>query len=304
MQAFRTLTTILYDANPLQLQKVQGNADCIMMVVSRDYCATPSLKEIPEMQEPCIYVLANEGDKVYIGQSRSFSDRVKDHLTKKDWWTKAFVFVSDAGRYDSASVEYLEYLAIKEVQEVNRYDWSENKQLPKNPTLRSYERPKMNEVFQEIKFFLLYVRCYLFLKDEKDEASVSATTPSSQEEEKPYIPQSPIEEYAFKDEPFFLTARGCKAQGRAISKKQFLILKGSRIAPHTTPSFSCYAQREKILAFCNKKKGEQGEYYFLNENYLCTSPSTAATICAGHSLNGKIEWKDAKGNPLKSYLEE
>lgn len=38
-----------------------------------------------------------------------------------------------------------------------------------------------------------------------------------------------------------------------------------------------------------------GEYRF-SQDYVFSSPSTAAAVVLGRSANGRIEWKDAKGH--------
>jgi len=37
----------------------------------------------------------------------------------------------------------------------------------------------------------------------------------------------------------------------------------------------------------------------LSQDYVFTSPSTAAAVVLGRSANGRIEWKDARGRTLK-----
>lgn len=288
MEELRSLTVIFYDANPLHLQKVVGNADCVMIAVSREYCATHNLYATKELTKPSVYVLTDEKRKVYIGQARQFADRVKDHLTKKDWWTKAYVFVSDSGRYDAAHIEYLEYLAIREAQETDAYDWSENKQTPNNPTLRFHERNKMSEAFQEIKFLLKYERCFVFIKTD----SLLPITHSKQELQEEFSP--PI---------FYVQSKGCVAKGhfREKGSKEFVLLKGSKIRPNTVASFKEREQRNALLKHCTL--GKEG-VYILNENYQFDSPSGASSCCLGRPSNGWNDWKDANGNPLKTYKNE
>jgi hypothetical protein len=39
--------------------------------------------------------------------------------------------------------------------------------------------------------------------------------------------------------------------------------------------------------------------YRFSQDYVFTSPSTAAAVVLGRSANGRIEWKDAQGRTLK-----
>ena len=163
----RTLKVIIHTENPHDHQKVMGTSDCVMTVLSRRFCEKMDLSKIDEMKKPALYLLVDEERKAYIGQTRSFNSRVKDHLGKKKWWTRAYVFVSDAGRYNTASIEYLEYLAIQEGLAVGIYDLSDNWQTPTEPTLQKWDRNEYDEIFEGIKFFLEYERCFVFTKMEE-----------------------------------------------------------------------------------------------------------------------------------------
>ena len=102
-----TLKVIIHTENPHDHQKVRkGKLDCVMTVLSRRFCEIADLSKIEEMDRPCLYLLVDEGRKAYIGQTTSFRVRVKDHLGKKRWWTRAYVFVSGSNQYDQASITY------------------------------------------------------------------------------------------------------------------------------------------------------------------------------------------------------
>lgn len=274
----RSLIVIIPDGNPHHLQKVVGSADCVMMIVSREYCQTHNLFDVKELTLPALYVLADDDRKVYIGQAKQFAERVKDHLVKKPWWTRAYVFVSDGRRYHTASIEYLEYLAIRAAQMGVGYDCSENKQTPSNPTLPIYERPQYDEVFEQIKFFLEYERCFAFNTGEDKEEQV--------------LPQM----------IFSMTYKKCLSTGyiEDWETRRFCLQKGSEISPITTPSFNSKQQRDNLLKHCSKGKGG---IFILDKDYSFSSPSMAATCCAGHPQNGLTSWKDSDGILLKQHIE-
>ena len=164
----RTLKVIIHTENPHDHQKVRkGKLDCVMTVLSRRFCEIADLSKIEEMDRPCLYLLVDEGRKAYIGQTTSFRVRVKDHLGKKRWWTRAYVFVSGSNQYDQASITYLEYLAIREGLVTGSYDLSENGQKPTKPILQEGDSSDYDEIFEEIKFFLEYERCFVFSKMEE-----------------------------------------------------------------------------------------------------------------------------------------
>lgn len=302
IESYRSFTVILYDHNPLHLQKVWGSADCIMMKVSREYCNSNNLSNIEEFKKPCLYILADENEKAYIGQAKAFCNRVKDHLSKKDWWTRAYVFVSDSGRYHTASVEYLEYRAILEAQEAARYDYSENKQTPGTPTLPPHEHSQMNEALREIKYFLKYERCLVFEKSKEllpppyviDESEVSSAAFSS---------SAPVEAPLLLSPLFTLHCKGHVAKGYYINDgtNRFIVLKDSEIVGEVQQSFHHHKQRAQLLQHCSQNK--EGKL-ILCEDFTFSSSSTASSCCTGASKSGLSSWKDSEGRTLQQYIDE
>lgn len=293
-KSLRTLKVVIPDGNPLNYKQVVGGSDCVMHVLSRSFCISEHLNELKGMQRPALYLLIDEKGKGYIGQTKGFAARVKDHLAKKPWWTRAYVFVSASGLYNTANVEYLEYIAIRAAQESASYDMSDNGQTPTNPTLHEWDRPEFDEVFEQIKFFLLCERCFIFEKvgegaEKLEKGTVAAATLHENAE-----PARPI---------FYAKRKGIVAKGYPLldGTKSFVVLKGSLLNVEVTPSFSLKKQREKVLESCVLKSKDA---YELCEDYVFTSPSSASGVCNGYSSNGFEDWKLEDGTTLKSYLDQ
>ena len=289
-----TLKVIIHTENPHDHQKVRkGKLDCVMTVLSRRFCEIADLSKIEEMDRPCLYLLVDEGRKAYIGQTTSFRVRVKDHLGKKRWWTRAYVFVSDSNQYDQASITYLEYLAIREGLVTGSYDLSENGQKPTKPILQEGDSSDYDEIFEEIKFFLEYERCFVFVKPE---VNAQADAPLQKEV---IIPQ-PVA----KDYPVFClnhTNHTCVARGYPLNDgtNSFVVLKGSEISVKESNTKGGSA-RVEMLKHCTLRGDDK---YVLNEDFVFDSPSGASSACLGRSSNGYDVWKTEAGMTLKSYLE-
>ena len=289
-----TLKVIIHTENPHDHQKVRkGKLDCVMTVLSRRFCEVADLSKIEEMDRPCLYLLVDEGRKAYIGQTTSFRVRVKDHLGKKRWWTRAYVFVSGSNQYDQASITYLEYLAIREGLVTGSYDLSENGQKPTKPILQEGDSSDYDEIFEEIKFFLEYERCFVFVKPE---VNAQADAPLQKEV---IIPQ-PVA----KDYPVFClnhTNHTCVARGYPLNDgtNSFVVLKGSEISVKESNTKGGSA-RVEMLKHCTLRGDDK---YVLNEDFVFDSPSGASSACLGRSSNGYDVWKTEAGMTLKSYLE-
>ena len=289
-----TLKVIIHTENPHDHQKVRkGKLDCVMTVLSRRFCEIADLSKIEGMDRPCLYLLVDEGRKAYIGQTTSFRVRVKDHLGKKRWWTRAYVFVSGSNQYDQASITYLEYLAIREGLVTGSYDLSENGQKPTKPILQEGDSSDYDEIFEEIKFFLEYERCFVFVKPE---VNAQADAPLQKEV---IIPQ-PVA----KDYPVFClnhTNHTCVARGYPLNDgtNSFVVLKGSEISVKESNTKGGSA-RVEMLKHCTLRGDDK---YVLNEDFVFDSPSGASSACLGRSSNGYDVWKTEAGMTLKSYLE-
>ncbi|MGZ5012063.1 MAG: DUF4357 domain-containing protein, partial [Methylobacter sp.] len=98
---------------------------------------------------------------------------------------------------------------------------------------------------------------------------------------------------------YIKAARGANGKGSRVSDG-FVVFKGSEVASDTAPSFpkSFNTLREELLENEIIKEVD-GKLVFQND-YLFSSPSTAAAVVMGRSANGLIEWKDAGGRDLKS----
>lgn len=289
-----TLKVIIHTENPHDHQKVRkGKLDCVMTVLSRRFCEIADLSKIEEMDRPCLYLLVDEGRKAYIGQTTSFCSRVKNHLRNKEWWTRAYVFVSASNQYDPASITYLEYLAIHEGLATGSYDLSENGQKPTRPILQEGDSSDYDEIFEEIKFFLEYERCFVFVKPE-----VNAQADTSLQKEV-IIPQ-PVA----KDYPVFClnhTNHTCVARGYPLNDgtNSFVVLKGSEISVKESNTKGGSA-RVEMLKHCTLRGDDK---YVLNEDFVFDFPSGASSACLGRNSNGYVEWKTEAGVTLKSYLE-
>ena len=96
------------------------------------------------------------------------------------------------------------------------------------------------------------------------------------------------------------SARGADSQGE-LSSDGFVVLKGSKAAAtivnSMTPSFITLRLRlieEGVIV-------NKGEYFEFPEDYIFSSPSTAAVMVMGRNANGLTEWKLKDGKTLKEF---
>ena len=240
-----------------------------MFVVPRSNLSYLNTQE--KLQKPAFYILLGEDEstkpQAYIGETKNFKERVKDHDSKKAFWQRALIFVSKDADMTKVDVQYLEHKAIAEAKKANAFILSDNKQIPKAPNLPEHQQVSMDEFFEDVKFLASFIGCNIF--------EIS----------------QPREEHLF-----YTKGRGCKAKG-FYSSDGFTILKGSIISPTIVPSFNWKEKREKII---NDYTINENDVLVLTSDKTFSSPSTAADFCIGSSNNGWLVWKDKDGNTLDS----
>lgn len=114
--------------------------------------------------------------------------------------------------------------------------------------------------------------------------------------------KSPKEEFEENTDDIIFYCQGPRGYGVGLLKKsKFLIIKGSKASKFQYDSVKVSNTQiiDKLLS-----KGiliDNEEYYAFNEDYLASSPSTAARLILGRSANGWTEWKTYEGDVLANF---
>jgi hypothetical protein len=278
MNFAKTIKIFLMDGDPngrmsCELSNWTGKAYKIPRIKIKD-CA-----DRPDLTSTGVYLLFGkdeEGkDQVYIGEAESTLKRLNQHLTQKDFWNETIVFISKDENLNKAHIKYLENRLHDIAKNAKRYK-IENTSTPTLSSISESDRAEMEEFLENIKLLVNTLGHKVF--DEKRE----------------FRPKQ-------KQEAFFIKAvRGADGQGEPTSDG-FVVFKGSKaagsIAPSLTPSFNHLRQElitDGILI-------EKGEYFEFTEDYIFSSPSTAAVMVLGRNANGLTEWKQKSGKTLKEF---
>lgn len=276
----KTITTYLMTGNPKGSRYILiSNRICMMYVIARSELSLAY--RIKKLKYPSFYILLGQDEDktpmAYIGQTENFTERVRQHDYKKQFWNRALIFVSigdDVQSTTKADVEYLEYKGYKLAKKVNRYSLSENKQEPKEPRLPEHQRDAMDEYFEDCKSLVSFIGCNLFEEEKKEHARGQIT--------------------------FYLTRRGCNAIG-VYSTDGMTVLRDSHIMKDCVPSYKNAERRNEWLK--NNTYVKDGEFY-LKADYAFDSPSTASSFCLGCSSNGWTDWKTQDNKDLDSIYRQ
>ncbi|MEK7111299.1 MAG: GIY-YIG nuclease family protein [Patescibacteria group bacterium] len=234
-----------------------------------------NIKEREESNYPAIYFLFGDGDdpirqKVYIGESEVFYNRLLNHNDNKDFWNIAIVFTSGVNR---AHVKYLENKSVALAKKINRYDIS-NQVEPLENRLSEFERADAENFFEKVKLILGVLGFTLF-QDIPQRQDVS-------------------EIYRFK-------TNNADASGTLLDTGEFIVFKGSTARIKETESFvkgiSGPNLRAKIIAESVLQRQNVDSFVFVKD-YIFRSPSAASDAVAGRSSNGWTAWRDLAGKTL------
>ena len=278
MKFGKTIKIFLIDGDP------NGRMSCELSNWSGKAYKIPRIKikdctDRQDLESTAVYLLFGkdeEGkDLVYIGEAESILKRLNQHLTQKDFWNEAIVFISKDENLNKAHIKYLENRLHEIAKTANRYK-IENSITPTQSSISESDRAEMEEFIENLKMLVNTLGHKVF--DDKRELKTKQ-----------------------KLHTFFIkAARGADAQGEP-SSDGFVVLKNSKAAGSTvtsmTQNFVIHRQRlidQKVLV-------KAGESFLFPEDYIFSSPSTAASIVLGRNSNGLTEWKLEDGKTLKDF---
>lgn len=216
-------------------------------------------------------------DLVYIGEGEEILKRIMQHLPQKDFWHETIVFVSKDENLNKAHIKYLENRLYDLAKAANRYKIL-NTVTPTRSAISESDEAEMEEYLQNIK--LLVNTLGHKVLEEKREAQPKQAVPSNS---------------------FFIkAARGADAQGRPTSDG-FVVFKGSKASLDTVPSItpSFLVLRQKLIDQGVMK--DAGDVLEFTDDYVFSSPSTAAVMVTGRNANGLLEWKMDNGTALRDF---
>lgn len=214
-------------------------------------------------------------DQVYIGEAETILKRLNQQLTSKDFWNETIVFISKDDNLNKAHVKYLENRLHEIAKSANRYK-VDNSIVPTQSSISESDRAEMEEFIEYIKLLVNTLGHKVF------------------EEKREFKPKQ-------KQATFFIkAARGADGQGEPTSDG-FVVFKGSKAAAtivnSMTSNFITYRQKlidEGVLV-------DKGEFFEFTDDYIFSSPSTAAVMVMGRNANGLTEWKSKDGKTLKDF---
>ena len=255
------------------------------------------LKDWTEAQRPGVYFLfgldKNGTDSVYIGESENVFERLAQHLSdpKKDFWDEVVFFTSKDENLTKAHVKFLESKLTLLAKNANRYKVL-NGNSPQESKLPRGDSDSMEEFINNIRI-LIGAMSHKVLEPIYQQQSINETQ----------LNNININKIKISNSDLYLNIN--KIVAKAIFTEEGIIVKKD------SEAFS----KEKAslgLSYKNLRSKLQEEGVLITnrdklvftKDYLFPSPSQAAAVIVGYSINGRQSWCLTDGTTLKEYEEK
>jgi hypothetical protein len=232
--------------------------------------------------------------KAYIGEAENVYTRSQNHIINKDFWNEVIFFVSKDDNLTKSHVRYLESRLIQLALSVQRYK-IDNINQSQLSMLPAADRDAMEEFLSYIKLLIgtlghRILENITLLKNIKNETV----------DQKLIISTEPTSVNSLE---YSLVTAGLKATA-VQTDEGLVVLKDSESAVKISNSlqYGYRDLREKLIKD-GVLKIENDKFVF-QSNTLFSSPSQAAAIIVGYSINGPATWKDTSGKSLKEIEKE
>jgi hypothetical protein len=214
-------------------------------------------------------------DQVYIGEAETILKRLNQQLTSKDFWNETIVFISKDENLNKAHIKYLENRLHEIAMSSNRYK-VENSVTPTQSSISESDKAEMEEFIDNIKLLVNTLGHKVF------------------EVKREFKPKQKQCTFMIK------SARGADGHGEPTSDG-FVVFKGSKAAGSIVNSMTSNFVKLRDKLIDDAVLVNKGEYFEFTDDYIFSSPSTAAVMVMGRNANGLTEWKTKDGKTLKEF---
>ncbi|WEK68103.1 MAG: GIY-YIG nuclease family protein [Candidatus Chryseobacterium colombiense] len=233
-----------------------------------------------------VYFLIGNDDstgklKVYIGEAENVWERIKNHATGKDFWTELILITSKDDNITKSHIKYLESRLVDITKNADRYIL-ENSNIPTLTSLPLPDRDAMEEFILNIKL-LNGIFGHKFLEKQLPSKNNTLDELSNKTD-------------VSEERSLVFNSKSIKAN--AIQTDEgIVVLTGSQVSAAESVNYGYKTLREELILDGTISKNSLGNLIF-NKDHLFNSPSAAAAVIVGYSINGRRNWKNKEGKTL------
>jgi len=254
-----------------------------------------ALREWPEVQRPGVYFLFGVDDEtgndaVYIGEAEVVIDRMSSHIAGKDFWSEVITFTSKDENLTKAHVRYLESRLVGMAKQAGRYQIM-NSACPQLPSLPRSDRDAMEEFLGAAKMLLGSLGHKVlenFVPQPKKLNLPDVHPTTGFQADAVVVPISAEQPHS----PTIFHLRVAGIHARSVRTDEgMVVLEGSDASTTTYKSLTgnTAALRKGLIESGALAPSETK--LRVTRDHLFKSPSQAASVLAGYSINGREYWK-------------
>ncbi|MDF1801650.1 GIY-YIG nuclease family protein [Thalassovita sp.] len=237
-----------------------------------------------EAKHTGVYLLlgeANDRPLAYVGEGEDVAERLRSHVTNKDWWETAIVVTSAANNLNKAHVKYLESRLVEIATDVGGITL-DNNNIPPRSSLSEAATANMESFLNTLNMVLPAIRVDIFQQKAKPKSALIA----------------PTNEAATA---FEIVSRKLSGTAKALLMNGEMIVQAGSVAraDWVGVDASYTKLRQDLIENGTLVVSDEGTVF--SQNYAFASPSAAAAVILGRSANGRTEWKLADQN--KTYAQ-
>lgn len=271
----RTISIYIPDANPRSI-KICDIKDSIVKAIFIPRSKLTEANTRPELANQGIYFLVGERNEVgkptvYIGEAEELWTRINQQNSKKEFWNAVICFVSEKQNLNKGHIKYLENYAYLEAKKINKCDLK-NDTIPTPASLTEQEEAFVLGFFDDLKLLIATLGYPIFEETKKDPSNI-----------------------------FVCKGKDADAIGE-YTEDGFVVFKDSKSnlkEPNTSDSWTINTRKNLIDKGILKRIDS---VFVFTEDYVFSSPSTAATVILARRANGWSEWKDKSGKTLNEKI--
>lgn len=270
----KTIQIFLPDGNPRGVRVAEVTSRTVQVCLIPRASLDLALKR-DELDAPSLYILfgSSEDDgkpTAYIGETESFSYRIKRPDHQKREWTHAIVATSKTSALTKTHVKFLESISIEAAAKANRFR-QENGQGSKRPHVRESDEADILDFFETAQLLVSTLGYPIF-----DEVAKSG---------------------AKKSDLLYCKGKDASATGE-YTEDGLVVLSGSVCRSELVKSAGAWVAAHRSRLLGQGTLVEEGDGLRFTEDYAFPSPSAAAAVVLGRPANGWIEWKYENGKTL------
>ena len=263
----------------------------------------PELRNWDVIKRPGVYFLLGINDEtgedaVYIGESEDVLDRLSAHINGKEFWNELIAFTSKDDNLTKGHIKYLESRLIELAASAKRYRIT-NSTSPLPSPLPRPDKDAMEE-------FLIAVRTLLAVLGhrvlEPYLASMQVIHNAPDRVKATEVPDASSTQVAQASNLVFkLSVKGTQLAQANRTDEGLVVLSGSRAETTEQPSLT---DGYKLLRAKLIQTGvliPVGDKLQFSRDYLFNSPSQAAAVIVGYSINGRDAWRLDNGTNFDKY---